>query len=105
MHTSPPADLDGESLVPLLKNPATSTGRVVATFFDPGNVSLRSDRHRYIRYADGSEELYNLEEDPNEWDNLADQPDFQSIFQAHAAKLPETNAPLDPKERKKKKSK
>jgi hypothetical protein len=39
--------------------------------FDPGNGSLRTDRWRYIRYSDGSEELYDLTNDPNEWDNLA----------------------------------
>jgi arylsulfatase A-like enzyme len=66
-----PADLDGVSLVPLLETPTTKTGRKLVTTFDPGNVSARSERHRYIRYADGSEELYDLESDPNEWTNLA----------------------------------
>lgn len=29
------------------------------------------ERWRYFRYADGSEELYDHINDPNEWDNLA----------------------------------
>ncbi len=53
-----PKDLGGESLLPLLRNPKLATDRSVATLFNPGNASLRTERWRYIRYADGSEELY-----------------------------------------------
>ena len=67
----PPEPLDGRSLVPLLRDPALGTGRALLTTFDPGNTSLRTEHWRYIRYADGSEELYNLHTDPNEWNNLA----------------------------------
>ncbi len=66
-----PYELDGQSLVPLLKNPATSTDRTVVTVFDKGNISLRNRRWRYIRYADDSEELYDRENDPHEWTNVA----------------------------------
>ena len=38
--------------------------------FDKGNCSLRTDRWRYIRYNEESEELYDLKNDPNEWHNL-----------------------------------
>jgi hypothetical protein len=31
---------------------------------------LRGNRYRYTRYADGSEELYDHRDDPNEWKNL-----------------------------------
>jgi arylsulfatase A-like enzyme len=72
----PPEGLDGRSLVPLLRNPSHSTGRAVITTFDPANVTLRTDRWRYIRYADGSEELYDHRADPNEWDNLAKDPNY-----------------------------
>ncbi len=68
---TPPDTLDGESLVPLLHDPETVTGRAVVTMFSPGNGSLRTHRWRYIRYADGSEELYDHANDPNEWNNLA----------------------------------
>ena len=33
--------------------------------------SVRTARYRYIRYADGSEELYDEQNDPNEWVNQA----------------------------------
>ena len=70
-----PGVLDGRSLGPLLRQPSRPTGRVVTTTFDRGNVSLRSDRWRYIRYADGEEELYDLTVDPNEWSNLSGLPE------------------------------
>ncbi len=68
-------DLDGESLLPLLKSPDKKTGRMLVTTFDEGNNSIRSENWRYIRYVDGEEELYNLAKDPNEWENLIDHPE------------------------------
>jgi arylsulfatase A-like enzyme len=79
-------DLDGHSLVPLLKDPTHATPPVVSTF-DRGNYSIRSDRWRYIRYEDGSEELYDHETDPHEWYNLAGEA-------AHAARLTELRSLL-----------
>jgi len=57
--------------------------------FDPGNGSLRTDRWRYIRYADGSEELYDHLSDPNEWNNL-------SGMQQHADQLQELRRRMEP---------
>ena len=64
-----PKKLDGQSLLPLLREPTKETGRVLTTTFDEGNVSRRSARWRYLSYANGEEELYDLKNDPNEWDN------------------------------------
>ena len=69
-----PKDLDGQSLVPLLIDPEKDTGRVLKTTFDSGNISLRTERWRYLRYADGEQELYDLKADPNEWVNLINDP-------------------------------
>ena len=66
-----PDKLDGRSRVPLLREPTRSIERAVVTMFGSGNASLRTDRWRYIRYADGTEELYDHGKDSNEWDNLA----------------------------------
>ena len=76
-----PHELDGQSLRPLLKDPARKTGRKLLTTFDPGNISLRTERWRYIRYADGNEELYDLQADPNEWTNLAAEKKHQAVMQ------------------------
>ena len=56
------------------------------------NHSVRSDDWRYIRYADGGEELYHNEKDPLEYTNLAGDPAFVSKKEELAKFLPELNA-------------
>ncbi len=68
------ADLEGISLRPLLKDPATEWTRPALCTFGRNNHSLRSDDWRYTIYDDGSEELYDHRNDPNEWKNLAADP-------------------------------
>ena len=82
-----PIKLDGESLVPLLKNPQLKTDRAVVTMFDQGNVSVRTMRWRYIRYADGSEELYDHQTDKHEWKNLAANSEYEDVKQKLAESL------------------
>ncbi|MEM9157707.1 MAG: sulfatase/phosphatase domain-containing protein, partial [Verrucomicrobiota bacterium] len=77
-----PEGLDGISLRSLLRSPLVDTGRKLLTQFDEGNVSIRSKRWRYIKYADGSEELYDLEKDPQEWVNLAGKKAFGERLEA-----------------------
>lgn len=84
-----PDSLDGESLVRLLKHPDRSTARVVVTSFDPGNVSLRSERWRYLRYHDGSEELYDLKQDPHEWTNLAQEDQHKEVLERFRKQIPQ----------------
>ena len=61
---------DGVSLVPLLDDPDREWKRPAVVEYHTGNAAVRSEHHRLIRYLDGSEELYDLENDPHEWDNL-----------------------------------
>jgi choline-sulfatase len=63
--------LEGRSLVPQLTDAATPRTEPAITSHNQGNFSVRTERWRYIRYADGSEELYDMENDPDEWQNLA----------------------------------
>ena len=63
--------LMGQSLRPLLEKPTAKSNRLVVTTFDKGNHALSGISWRYIRYKDGSEELYNRKNDPHEWTNLA----------------------------------
>lgn len=72
---SPKPELDGVSLVPLLKNPNARWERPAVMTYQRDNHAIRSRRWRYIRYADGSEELYDHSNDPNEWSNLAGLPE------------------------------
>ena len=80
-RVQPPEGLDGQSLVPLLREPAKQTGRRLITTFDQGNYSVRTEQWRYILYADGNQELYDLMADPHEWDNLVSRPDLQEVIE------------------------
>lgn len=66
---------DGTSLVPLLQDVETEWQPAITTFGE-GFVSVRDKRFRYIRYADGSEELYDHFNDPFELKNIADIKEF-----------------------------
>ena len=79
----PPSNLQGESFRSLLQNPEGSWKRPALTSTKAGNHTVRSERWRYIRYSDGSEELYDHDNDPNEWHNLADDPSMESIKKEH----------------------
>jgi choline-sulfatase len=81
-------DLEGLSLVPQLKNALTKRDRPAITTHNQGNHGIRSERWRYIHYADGSEELYDMIKDPNEWTNLAKNPEFAPIIAEHKKWLP-----------------
>ena len=87
-----PQNIDGVSLASLLKDPHARRSRPALTTHGQGNHALRSDRYRYIRYADGGEELYDLLEDPHEWKNLCNSPEHQSIKSEMIQFLPQVNA-------------
>ena len=78
-HLPPDASCDGESVLPLLKNPKASWERPALMTYMRGNHAIRDTRFRYIRYADGTEELYDHEKDPNEWRNLANMPEWNHV--------------------------
>lgn len=66
-----PGHLDGISILPLLKNPDLAWDHPAITTHGRNRHAVRSERFRYIRYEDGSEELYDHDADPYEWKNLA----------------------------------
>lgn len=66
--------LEGVSLQPLLENPNAAWEHVAISTLGQNNHAVRDQRWRYIRYADESEELYDHQTDPNEWNNLATEP-------------------------------
>jgi hypothetical protein len=54
---------------------------------------VRSERWRYIRYADGSEELYDMHADPHEWSNLATDAQHKHVIAKHRRWLPKIDEP------------
>ena len=89
----PRSALEGVSLRPLLEDPKREWARPAVMTFGRGNHAVRSERYRYIRYADGSEELYDHARDPGEWTNLAADPAYAAVIERHARRLPAGNAP------------
>jgi arylsulfatase A-like enzyme len=90
-------DLEGLSLAPQLKDAAAKRERPAITSHNQGNHGIRSERWRYIHYADGSEELYDMQNDPNEWTNLAGVPEHAAVLAEHRKWLPKPDLPLAPK--------
>jgi arylsulfatase A-like enzyme len=88
----PAHGLDGESLVPLLKTPSGHFGQYELMSLYKGNHAVCSEFYRYIRYADGSEELYDHRTDPWEHNNLASNPECKGIIEQHRKFMPSVEA-------------
>ena len=87
-----PKKLQGKSLVPLLRNPELEWKKPVLSTWYYKNHAVRSENWRYIRYRDGSEELYDHRKDPGEHINLAGNPQYADIIETHKKWLPEKDA-------------
>lgn len=90
-----PKHVQGKSIRPLLADATTPWSDPGITTFGYKNHAVRTERWRYIRYADGSEELYDHDADPNEWTNLARDPRFADVIQRHVTLLPSDNRPSE----------
>ena len=85
--------LEGQSLVPLMTNPGREWARPAVTTHGLGNHAIRSERWRYIQYADGSKELYDHQNDEMEWHNLANDESQADVLEDLSQWLPKNNAP------------
>ncbi len=85
---------DGPTLLPLLQDPLAKDWKhdSVTYLAQPGSYSISGRSHRYIHWADGSEELYDIDNDPYEWTNLASSPQERDRIAAFA-KCPKDFAP------------
>lgn len=81
-----PGTLDGASLAPMLADPKASVQDAVVQYrpAEPpkAGYSLRTARHRYTLWPDGSEELYDLTVDPAGRKDLARQPAQSATLRA-----------------------
>jgi N-acetylglucosamine-6-sulfatase len=88
----PGASVDGRSLLPLLRDPQTSWQReiVLQLWSDTDQMSyrgLRRDQWKYLLYENGEEELYDMQADPYELDNLAGLPELAPLLRELEARL------------------
>ena len=93
-----PKQCTGKSLAPQVKNPTRVDDRTSLTSFVFGrggaqpSHGISDTKYRYIRYANGFEELYDLEKDRNEFRNLANDPSFAKAKARLARRVPKNAA-------------
>jgi arylsulfatase A-like enzyme len=88
-----PSHNEGVSLRSLLANPRAPWDKAGVTTYRYKNHTARTADWRYIRYANGDEELYDETKDPNEWTNLAAKPEFAAKKAEMAKFLPPKDVP------------
>ena len=94
-----PSQCTGASLAPQVRNPSQLDDRTSLTSFVFGqnqtvpSHAVSDSSYRYIRYANGFEELYNLRQDRNEFHNLANEPAYSAIKSRLAKAIPTEATP------------
>jgi arylsulfatase A-like enzyme len=78
---------DSQSLLPLIEHPGRPWDRPALSMVD-GSMSVRTDAYHYIRYYDGTDELYDAVSDPHEFTNLAELPAYATVVRDLASWLP-----------------
>ncbi|GAF95576.1 unnamed protein product, partial [marine sediment metagenome] len=64
------------------------------TTYDFSEFSIRTENWRYTRYIDDSEELYDHRKDPEEWTNLAQDPQYKNVIDRLSNYIPDNPAPV-----------
>lgn len=83
-----PAGLEGHDLAPLVKNPSMLWDKPCLSNYIRGNCTVHYKNWNYIRYADGSEELYDTAADEDEHHNLAGKPEHRTLMQSLRQHIP-----------------
>jgi len=89
----PDHKLEGRDLSPLLANPEKEWKYPALTTYGRSSHALTTETWKYIKYFDGSEELYNLKDDPNCWTNLAGDSKYNAIKNDLNQYFPRINVP------------
>jgi len=85
---------DGNSLVPYLADVDLDIENPALSFYGKGNIAVRTKDHRLIRYEDGSIEFYDMNNDPQEWNNLAGDTSYSRLIDSLSKYIPSDWAPL-----------
>jgi len=90
---NPGHQLDGQSFVAQLKDPGAPWDRPAFTSYGVDYASVRDTEYRYIRYPDGSEEIYEYASDPWEFNNRSNDPELDAVKKRLRKWIPKTWAP------------
>ena len=94
----PHQKLEGTSLASTLEKPEVAKDRdVYLPYMAPGEYAIINKDWRYISYGDDGEELYDLKSDPNEWNNLAENPNYEDTKRLLRKSAPHVTSPAAPK--------
>lgn len=85
----PVAGLEGNDIAPLIEDPSQPWDKPCLSNYLPDNYTVHYKNWNYLRYADGSAELYNIAEDENELKNLASDPQYADLIKQLAAYIPQ----------------
>jgi arylsulfatase A-like enzyme len=86
------SDLEGHSLRAQLEDPLAERPWPAITTHNHDNHAVRTQRWRFIQYADGTRELYDMQDDPQEWHNLASDPRYAATMAELVRWLPPVSA-------------
>ena len=88
-HIKVPDEMQGASMLPILKGEHPDNWRkyVYYHYYESGgeqnvakHIGVRSDRYKLIYYYENNDwELYDLQKDPNELNNVYGNPDYKQI--------------------------
>jgi arylsulfatase A-like enzyme len=86
--------MDGVSLVSSIMEPGSSADRdLFVPYHEKDSYAVINSNWRYIYYKEGTEELYSLKEDPNEWYNLAGNEEYRTIIEEMQKVVPSEFSP------------
>jgi choline-sulfatase len=88
------SELEGHSLLPQLQQANAPRAWPAITTHNHDNHGIRTAKWRFIQYADGSEELYDMQADPHEWHNLASNSAYTDVLTELRQWIPDSRPPV-----------
>ncbi|TWO34500.1 sulfatase [Seonamhaeicola sediminis] len=88
---------EAKSLVSMMTKDEGVDESYALTTYGMNNHAVRTQQYRYIQYEDGTQELYDHSNDPNEWTNVAGIKEYNEKIEELKQLLPTTNVKWDEK--------